>query len=191
MHTQTEREAVKCFLPAYSIVLAADGEEALQRAKALPFDFYVLDAELDGMAGDALCSSLREFDANTPVLVFYEMQPGTARGIEKRFPRAQGFLKKPINSMTLRATVAALSNSANLRTLEAKLAERAAVQAAMNEIAGVMRGNAAEIAVMLDEAKEKLLRAEAYSVFSGSGGTRANFQRLWPDLLSDACRNAG
>jgi DNA-binding response OmpR family regulator len=191
MNTHPECEAVKCFLPAYAIAMATDGEEALQRAQALPFDFYVLDAELDGMAGDALCSSIREFDANTPMLVFYGMQSGAARGIETRFPRAQGFLRKPISSITLRATVTAMSNSANLRTLEAKLTERAAVQSAMNELAVAMRENAVDAALMLNEAKEKLLRAEAYAVFSGAGGTRANFQRLWPNILTDVYRNAG
>src|SRR5262245_12986704 len=53
----------------YLVQAAADGEEALRRARGAPFDLVILDVVLPGRSGFEVCRELREEGLRTPVLM--------------------------------------------------------------------------------------------------------------------------
>lgn len=63
------REAIADYLKAkgFSVSLASDGVEALQKAKAESFDLIILDVRMPNMDGLTACRKIREF-SNIPIL---------------------------------------------------------------------------------------------------------------------------
>jgi DNA-binding response OmpR family regulator len=60
---QASREA------GYTTEVVGDGQAALQRASAEPFDLILLDVMLPGMDGLAVCRQLRGASIHTPILI--------------------------------------------------------------------------------------------------------------------------
>ena len=88
----------------YTVVAAANGDEALKLARTKNFDLYVIDNWMSGVSGIDLCRKLREFDSRTPIL-FYS---GAAFERDKQdafAARAQGYLVKPAGPNELIAEV--------------------------------------------------------------------------------------
>ena len=88
----------------YTVVAAANGDEALKLARTNNFDLYVIDNWMSGVSGIDLCRKLREFDSRTPIL-FYS---GAAfeRDKQQAFAAgAQGYLVKPAGPDELIAEV--------------------------------------------------------------------------------------
>jgi len=88
----------------YTVVAAANGDEALKLARTNNFDLYVIDNWMSGVSGIDLCRKLREFDSGTPIL-FYS---GAAfeRDKQQAFAAgAQGYLVKPAGPDELIAEV--------------------------------------------------------------------------------------
>ena len=88
----------------YTVVAAANGDEALKLARTNNFDLYVIDNWMSGISGIDLCRKLREFDSRTPIL-FYS---GAAFERDKQdafAARAQGYLVKPAGPNELIAEV--------------------------------------------------------------------------------------
>jgi CheY-like chemotaxis protein len=70
----------------YVVALAENPEQATLLAKIASFDLYLIDNWMPGMSRIDLCSRLREFDADTPIL-FYS---GAAYEEDKRAALAAG-----------------------------------------------------------------------------------------------------
>ena len=88
----------------YTVVAAANGDEALKLARTNNFDLYVIDNWMSGISGIDLCRKLREFDSRTPIL-FYS---GAAFERDKQdafAAGAQGYLVKPAGPNELIAEV--------------------------------------------------------------------------------------
>ena len=88
----------------YTVVAAANGDEALKLARTNNFDLYVIDNWMSGVSGIDLCRKLREFDSRTPIL-FYS---GAAFERDKQdafAAGAQGYLVKPAGPDELIAEV--------------------------------------------------------------------------------------
>jgi DNA-binding response OmpR family regulator len=99
---------------------------AIELARATRFDLYLLDNWVPGMSGTDLCSELRRFDSETPILFYsgagYEKDKTAAYA-----SGAQGYLVKPVDNDELIAEVFRLvSESRANRT-------RQAMQATVNE----------------------------------------------------------
>ena len=90
----------------YAVVEAANGQEALTKAKSTPCDLVLTDVNMPIMDGITLCGELRKLPSFkfTPILVLTtesspEMkQRGKAAG-------ATGWLVKPFNPDTLLSTI--------------------------------------------------------------------------------------
>ncbi|HWX01637.1 response regulator [Collimonas sp.] len=94
---------------AYEVVLAADGEAALQQARSAAVDLVLTDWNMPAMGGGQLIRQLRRLTgyAETPMLVLTT----EARESEKADARqsgASGWLRKPVESATLLEVVASL-----------------------------------------------------------------------------------
>jgi DNA-binding response OmpR family regulator len=78
----------------YDVVCTSDASECLRLASLHNFDLYLMDNWMPNISGEALCKTIREFDAGTPIL-FYS---GAAYESDKQRARdagAQGYLVKP------------------------------------------------------------------------------------------------
>ena len=92
---------------SYSVDVARDGEEALERAARTSYDVIILDLMLPGMDGFAVCRALRGSGADTPILIL------SARGVVQDRVKglelgADDFLTKPFVFSELSARVRAL-----------------------------------------------------------------------------------
>lgn len=94
---------------AYRVLLAADGEAALQQARSIGADLVLTDWNMPAMGGGQLIRQLRQLAgyAETPMLVLTT----EARESEKTDARqagASGWLRKPVEPATLLEVVASL-----------------------------------------------------------------------------------
>ena len=99
----------------YTVVAAANGDEALKLARTNNFDLYVIDNWMSGVSGIDLCRKLREFDSRTPIL-FYS---GAAFERDKQdafAAGAQGYLVKPAGPDELIAEVNRIVSAARSQT---------------------------------------------------------------------------
>ncbi len=92
---------------SYSVDVARDGEEALERAARTSYDVIILDLMLPRMDGFAVCRALRGSGSDTPILIL------SARGVVQDRVKglelgADDFLTKPFVFSELSARVRAL-----------------------------------------------------------------------------------
>jgi DNA-binding response OmpR family regulator len=91
-----------------AVDLAADGSDALFKARVVRYDVLVLDRELPGLHGDDVCRAVREEQADTGILML------TAAGtlddlVEGLSIGADDYLPKPFRFAELVARIRALS----------------------------------------------------------------------------------
>lgn len=95
----------------HDVVVERDGIAGRSRAMAEPFDLVILDIQLPGMDGYAVCRSLRAAGVKGPIVALSSaaMPEQIAQG------RASGFneyLTKPISPAALRAAARRLATTA-------------------------------------------------------------------------------
>lgn len=98
----------------YVVDFAADGEEGLEKATALPFDLIILDVMLPRRNGFDVCRDVRSAGLATPILLL------TARGqtVDKVLGLKLGaddYVTKPFDTLELMARVEALLRRAPTR----------------------------------------------------------------------------
>ena len=182
------RELTAFMLAEYTLICARNFGEGLRFAYLRYFDLYILDNWLPDGAGPELCRLIRGFDPHTPVL--FCSAAAYARDIREAMRAgAQKYLVKPVFPDELRQAVSQLIYGAREKVFEARIAELAAVREELD-----IRWT--ETAERLEKAKQKLLRAEekalrdkAQIAFLAAGGTRGDFAREWPSVLSEEVRS--
>lgn len=90
----------------YEVILAASGEEALQRAPEANPDLVILDLTLPGISGLEVCRSLREW-LKVPILVL-SVRSGETDKIAALDLGADDYLTKPFSTGELLARIRAL-----------------------------------------------------------------------------------
>jgi ligand-binding sensor domain-containing protein/signal transduction histidine kinase/ActR/RegA family two-component response regulator len=88
----------------YDVVLAADGEEALEAGRAEDFDVWLLDVMMPRMNGAAAAKALRARGIRAPIVLMsgYAEEELLTRGLTAE---ADGFLKKPFLAADLALVV--------------------------------------------------------------------------------------
>ena len=98
----------------YQVTLAADGEEGLENALAMPYDLVLTDQHMPGKTGLDLITALRGNPAYqvTPILVL-TTESGEPFKAAARAAGATGWIEKPLDPDMLTELVAALAESDN------------------------------------------------------------------------------
>ncbi|WP_304359144.1 response regulator [Collimonas fungivorans] len=93
----------------YQVLLAADGEAAMQQARVAAVDLVLTDWNMPAMGGHQLIRELRQMEnhAETPILVL-TTEASDAEKADARAAGASGWLRKPIEPATLLEVVASL-----------------------------------------------------------------------------------
>jgi DNA-binding response OmpR family regulator len=91
----------------YGVVTAGSVAEALDLAKAIAFDLYVLDVRLPDGSGIDLCRKLRAQRPEVPVL-YYSAYGDEAEGEKVVAQCGDRFLKKPVSIAEIEHAVAEL-----------------------------------------------------------------------------------
>jgi two-component system response regulator RegX3 len=105
----------------YEVEAAADGETALERARATPFDAIVLDVMLPGRTGTDVCRELRAI-SSVPIVMLTARTTEIDRVVGLELG-ADDYVSKPFSMAELVARVRAI-----LRRRELDRAERAQVR---------------------------------------------------------------
>jgi two-component system, chemotaxis family, chemotaxis protein CheY len=94
----------------YQVTLAADGEEGLENALAMPYDLVLTDQHMPGKTGLDLITALRGNPAYqvTPILVL-TTESGEPFKAAARAAGATGWIEKPLDPDMLTELVAALA----------------------------------------------------------------------------------
>jgi len=180
-----ERDLLRLILGEYDVAAAGDYDEGLRMAKRQYFDLYVLDDQMPGGIGIGLCPHIREFDPNTPILL-YSGQARSGDGSEALSAGAQAYFAKPIEVQEVLGTVTKLLFVSSQRLREARHAEFVAIR---EELAVRYSENSRSVemaAARWRRAVRKLLRVKAKNAFLNAGGARGDFARLWPATYLDA-----
>jgi DNA-binding response OmpR family regulator len=187
---EDDRELVAIKLPEYKITFARDLDEGLRLARWGYFDLYILDNWLPSGSGIGLCRLIREFDRYTPIL-FYSAAAYERDIHEAMRSGAQSYLVKPVRLDDLERVVALLINPSPRIYSEAWRVEIAAVR----EELAIQRAENAGLKESARErrlrAQEKLMRLKAEKAFLEAGGTRGEFARRWPSVLTEEVRRRG
>lgn len=88
----------------HEVVVEHDGARAYARALAEEFDLLILDVQMPGMSGDAVCRALREAGVRRPILA------ASALALPEQIERALAagfdeYLTKPLSPVALRDAV--------------------------------------------------------------------------------------
>jgi DNA-binding response OmpR family regulator len=181
-------EIVALKLDECRLTFARDFDGGLRLARQGYFDLYILDNWLPDGSGIGLCRAIREFDPYTPIL-FYSAAAYERDIQEALRSGAQAYLVKPVKPEELEQAVAKLTSPLSARDSEALRAEIATVR---EELALRYR-EIAEQKVSAGErrlrAEEKLMRLKAEKAFLDAGGTRGEFARRWPSVLTEEVRH--
>ncbi len=95
----------------YTVILAHDGEEALEKAKYETPDIIILDLMLPKMDGLMVCNKIREF-SKIPIIMLTAKSDDTDKLIGFEFG-ADDYITKPFNIMELKARMRAVLRRSN------------------------------------------------------------------------------
>ena len=181
-------EIVELTLTECKLTFARTFDNGLRLARQGYFDLYILDNWLPDGSGIGLCRAIREFDPYTPIL-FYSAAAYERDIQEALRSGAQAYLVKPVKAGDLEQAVAKLTSPEGGRESEASRAEIAAIR---EELAIQYTENFKRIERAGERhrrAEEKLMRLKAEKAFLDAGGTRGEFARRWPSVLTEEVRD--
>lgn len=116
----TNRDALELILSeqGYSLHMAEDGMQALEKANAIHPDLILLDVMMPGMDGFEVCRRLRSTPglAEVPIILLTALDDSASRleGIESG---ADDFISKPFDRQELRARIRTITRLNRYRTL--------------------------------------------------------------------------
>ena len=181
-HDPTAHQLVsKLLSSSCTTVPARNAFEALREANARPFDLYVLDYWLPDLSGVSLCREIRKIDPRAPILFC------TAAGRDEDRRRAlragaNAYLLKPIDATQFTRQARIALELGDLESLRAKVEEERAVHDELKRLTELAKARALDAREATAHAMQRTARTRAFKAFVEAGGTRANFDRWWPQL---------
>jgi CheY-like chemotaxis protein len=159
----------------------ANAFEALRAVNSKSFDLYVLDYWLPDLSGVQLCREIRKVDPRGPILFC------TAAGRDEDRRRAlragaNAYLLKPLDPARFTRQARIALELGDLESLRAKVEEERAVQDELARLGEIAKARSISARDATQHALRRTARAKAMKAFVESGGTRANFERWWPQL---------
>jgi DNA-binding response OmpR family regulator len=175
-------------LSDFEVVSATSAFEALRAINSRAFDAYLLDYWLPDWNGCSLCEPIRKLDPHGPIVFCTTANRETERARALR-AGANAYLIKPIDPVMLRSRIRTLLTLADSESLRAKFEEECAVQEELDR-------RLAQVGQRVDRAKqltvsavERTARSKALLAFFRAHGTRAHFERWWPNVFSSVRAN--
>jgi CheY-like chemotaxis protein len=177
-------------LAGHNPVFVSTAYEGICALNSGIYDMYVLDYWLPDWSGVQLCREIRKVDPHGPVIFCTAAVRDEDR---KRAMRAgaNAYLAKPIDRAALHAQMVAWLEVADVESIHAKVEEERAIHEELSRRAAeaLARADAARDSATL--ALERTARTKAYKAFIARGGTRANFDRWWPQVFGSARASTG
>jgi DNA-binding response OmpR family regulator len=182
---QATCDLITACMSGYDVVVADSVASGFLLAKTEYFDLYILDLQLAYGDGIELCQRLRAFDPNTPVIFCTGTSDESVR--QKALQTgAQAYFVKPIDFTALRDEADSLMRKKELAGLAARMAEIQAIRDEVNERLVLVPFKLRKLELQSIKAQDRALKAKASQAFSDAGGTRADFERMWPDIYEQA-----
>ena len=168
-------------LSTYETLPARNAFEALRAVNSKTFDLYVLDYWLPDLPGVQLCREIRKVDPQGPIFFCSAALRDEDR---KRALRAgaSAYLAKPIDPPQFMRQARIALEITDLQSVRAKVDEERAVQDELVRLSEIAKARTLIALEAAGESMKRTARAKALKAFVESGGTRANFERWWPQL---------
>ena len=180
--------ALKKSLPGYELTGAASATATRRLSGTSACDLYLVYSPLGWGDAAVVCRDIRVYDAHTPIIV-YALQGSDRDRREATAAGAQAYVKRSDDPHNLSGTVGQLIMLAELRSMDVMISGAQAMQERiarrLGKITRTANGGRAE---PLAQAQPRL-KLEARRMFASAGGTRANFERLWPALYESALKD--
>lgn len=185
---QSSRETQKFLqsaLPEYRMVVTPTGFEALRCLNYAVFDLYILDYWLPDWSGVSLCRDIRKRDPRGPVCFYTASDRADYR---KRALNAGAslYIQAPIKAAELSKKLRALVETADAESLRAKLEGERVIQSELEMRAALSPAGSGDVMDRAVSVIERTAKVKAYQAFIDAGGTRAHFERWWPQLFASA-----
>lgn len=173
-----------CFVlkrEGWNVTTANSFESGLHKVSQRPFDCYLFDQYLPDGEGTDLCRKVRASDPQVPVFI-YSADARTEMRQRALDAGAAAFLTKPLDPYTLLNLIQTAVDNSHLRALDAKLEEICTIRDEISLFLDRAEASLNETKKAAGKVKKSLLWIKAYQTFLAAGGTRAEFDRMWPDV---------
>lgn len=177
---------LKPLLKGYDLATADNWTASLRLARREPHDLFLVYAPLGWAEAAEVCRKVRAFDPTTPIFV-YSTQGSIAERREVMTAGAQAYVSRADNAHNFAGTAGQLIMLAELRSMEAMTGEARAMQ---DNIVRHLAKLDSEVsgAGATREKVHASLKLKARRRFASAGGTRANFERIWPSIYESALK---
>jgi DNA-binding NtrC family response regulator len=174
-------------LSEYEVVAAPNAFEAIRSMHARAFDAYVTDFWLPDWAGPQLCRAIRDVDPHCPIIFWSAAESAQNRQRAMR-AGASAYFCKQSDGEDLKPTLRRLLGLADAKSLEAKARLEHAVVSEIERCRThlAVRAEGHEVKGTF---VERSARTRGYKAFVESGGSRAHFERWWPQVFGSARAN--
>lgn len=179
------KELLEQAFEGHRLTYAHSGYEAMRNLHAKAFDFYVLEHWLPDFTGVSLCREIRKVDPSSPIIfcTATDREDAKRRALNAG---ANAYLRHPIDPQVLRERMKLLLERADAESLGAKREEELAVETELARRSAAAAARVEHAQSLIASATERAARARAFKVFIEKGGTRANFERWWPQVITTA-----
>jgi DNA-binding response OmpR family regulator len=178
-------EMLETALPHHELVFARTGFEAIRAVNMRAFDAYLLEYWLPDWAGAALCREIRKIDPHGPVVFCTAAVRDTEKTRALR-AGANAYLTKPIDAEALQSRLRSLMSVADVESLNARVAEERAIQDELRRRFQHAQDRAQAARELVAASIERTARAKALKAFIDARGSRAYFDKWWPQLFSNS-----
>jgi CheY-like chemotaxis protein len=169
-------------LAGHELVFASTAFEAISEINKRGFNGYILEYWLTDWSGPSLCRHIRKLDPHPPIVFCAPSWKDDQRG---RALRAGGnaFLTKPLDPEALRAKLEPLLSMAEVDSLKARALEELAIQEELERRVAELRERASGANALAAASMERTARIKAMKAFIEARGSRAHFERWWPQVF--------
>lgn len=179
------RDRFAADLHEYACVFAKNASEAVRNLHARSFDGYLLDYWMPDWSGPLLCREIRKWDPNTPI-VFCTESTRDLRENRALPAGATAYVCKALDADSVSSKFRALFERCESNGLSAMDAAERALNAELERHMQSREGRPVCLTAGRTPASvEPIARARAYRAFIDAGGTRAHFERWWPQVFSN------
>jgi len=182
------RELIDAALSNCQLTFAGTAYEALRELNARPFHAYLLEYWLPDWSGPSLCREIRKVDPHAPIIFYASAvrEQDRARAVRAG---ADAYLCKPVQPDELRAKLKSLVTLSEMESLRARIEEEHAVFQELKRRREDAMGRVERARQLETASLERTARSRAYKAFIAARGTRAHFERWWPQVFTSATAN--